>query len=111
MPHGSPQPGLLEKASPSRSSPQPYFRTHAPLRPGLCPYPSPQAGPKSFPRVALDLATTVERIQQNFCIADPSLPDCPIGERREGRRPCALRASSRRRAPSRRHSGVSSCAE
>ena len=34
--------------------------------------------PKSFPRVALDLATTVERIQQNFCISDPSLPDCPI---------------------------------
>lgn len=35
-------------------------------------------GPKSFPRVALDLATTVERIQQNFCICDPTLPDCPI---------------------------------
>ena len=34
--------------------------------------------PKSFPRVALDLATTVERIQQNFVISDPSLPDCPI---------------------------------
>ncbi|KAG2444065.1 hypothetical protein HYH02_009008 [Chlamydomonas schloesseri] len=34
--------------------------------------------PKSFPRVALDLATTVERIQQNFCISDPTLPDCPI---------------------------------
>uniref|UniRef100_A0A126WZB6 non-specific serine/threonine protein kinase n=1 Tax=Aphanochaete repens TaxID=764106 RepID=A0A126WZB6_9CHLO len=34
--------------------------------------------PKSFPRVALDLATTVERIQQNFCICDPHLPDCPI---------------------------------
>nr|AML79589.1 putative LOV domain-containing protein [Asteromonas gracilis] len=34
--------------------------------------------PKAFPRVALDLATTVERIQQNFVIADPSLPDCPI---------------------------------
>ncbi|GAX81948.1 hypothetical protein CEUSTIGMA_g9376.t1 [Chlamydomonas eustigma] len=33
---------------------------------------------KQFPRVALDLATTVERIQQNFCISDPSLPDCPI---------------------------------
>eukprot|EP01026_Neomeris_dumetosa_P054326 TRINITY_DN4885_c0_g1_i9.p1 TRINITY_DN4885_c0_g1~~TRINITY_DN4885_c0_g1_i9.p1 ORF type:complete len:294 (-),score=54.16 TRINITY_DN4885_c0_g1_i9:68-949(-) len=31
-----------------------------------------------FPRVALDLATTVERIQQNFVISDPSLPDCPI---------------------------------
>jgi PAS domain-containing protein len=26
----------------------------------------------------MDLATTVERIQQNFCICDPSLPDCPI---------------------------------
>ena len=36
------------------------------------------AGPRSFPRVALDLATTVERVQQNFCIADPSLPDTPI---------------------------------
>lgn len=35
-------------------------------------------GPKAFPRVALDLATTVERIQQNFCICDPTLPDCPI---------------------------------
>ncbi|KAK9844935.1 hypothetical protein WJX74_008864 [Apatococcus lobatus] len=34
--------------------------------------------PKSFPRVAMDLATTVERIQQNFTISDPSLPDCPI---------------------------------
>ncbi|GBF95420.1 hypothetical protein Rsub_08382 [Raphidocelis subcapitata] len=37
-----------------------------------------KTGPKAFPRVALDLATTVERIQQNFCISDPSLPDCPI---------------------------------
>lgn len=36
------------------------------------------SAPKSFPRVALDLATTVERIQQNFCICDPTLPDCPI---------------------------------
>lgn len=34
--------------------------------------------PKSFPRVALDLATTVERIQQNFVISDPTLPDMPI---------------------------------
>jgi PAS domain S-box-containing protein len=34
--------------------------------------------PRSFPRVALDLATTVERIQSNFVIADPTLPDCPI---------------------------------
>lgn len=34
--------------------------------------------PKAFPRVAMDLATTVERIQQNFVIADPHLPDCPI---------------------------------
>lgn len=40
--------------------------------------PAPKPGPKTFPRVALDLATTVERIQQNFCICDPSLPDCPI---------------------------------
>jgi PAS domain-containing protein len=36
------------------------------------------SAPKAFPRVALDLATTVERIQQNFCISDPTLPDCPI---------------------------------
>nr|AML78956.1 putative LOV domain-containing protein [Chlamydomonas noctigama] len=35
-------------------------------------------GAKQFPRVALDLATTVERIQQNFVICDPTLPDCPI---------------------------------
>nr|AML77131.1 putative LOV domain-containing protein [Hafniomonas reticulata] len=35
-------------------------------------------GPKAFPRVALDLATTVERIQQNFVISDPTLPDNPI---------------------------------
>nr|AML77533.1 putative LOV domain-containing protein [Acrosiphonia sp. BC-2016] len=34
--------------------------------------------PKAFPRVALDLATTVERIQQAFVISDPNLPDCPI---------------------------------
>jgi PAS domain S-box-containing protein len=34
--------------------------------------------PRSLPRVALDLATTVERIQSNFVIADPTLPDCPI---------------------------------
>jgi hypothetical protein len=36
------------------------------------------ASPKAFPRVALDLATTVVRIQQNFVISDPTLPDCPI---------------------------------
>mmetsp|Transcript_31401 Transcript_31401/g.80144 ORF Transcript_31401/g.80144 Transcript_31401/m.80144 type:complete len:717 (-) Transcript_31401:642-2792(-) len=36
------------------------------------------SAPKAFPRVALDLATTVERIQQNFVICDPTLPDCPI---------------------------------
>ena len=36
------------------------------------------SAPKAFPRVAIDLATTVERIQQNFCISDPHLPDCPI---------------------------------
>nr|AHZ63924.1 phototropin [Nephroselmis olivacea] len=30
------------------------------------------------PRMALDLATTVERIHQNFVISDPHLPDCPI---------------------------------
>ncbi|CAD7702361.1 unnamed protein product [Ostreobium quekettii] len=34
--------------------------------------------PKAFPRVALDLATTVERVQQNFVVCDPSLPDSPI---------------------------------
>nr|AML79622.1 putative LOV domain-containing protein [Leptosira obovata] len=36
------------------------------------------SAPKAFPRVALDLATTVERIQQNFVITDPNLPDNPI---------------------------------
>ena len=34
--------------------------------------------PFKFPRVAVDLATTVERVQQNFVIADPKLPDCPL---------------------------------
>jgi hypothetical protein len=48
--------------------------------PGVIPTGIGKVGPKAFPRVALDLATTVERIQQNFCISDPSLPDCPIGE-------------------------------
>jgi len=38
----------------------------------------PTGPAKQFPRVALDLATTVERIQQNFVICDPTLPDCPI---------------------------------
>lgn len=37
-----------------------------------------QIAPKAFPRVALDLATTVERVQQNFVVCDPSLPDSPI---------------------------------
>nr|AML77182.1 putative LOV domain-containing protein [Pseudoneochloris marina] len=36
------------------------------------------ATPKAFPRVAIDLASTVERIQQAFLISDPHLPDCPI---------------------------------
>ncbi len=36
------------------------------------------AGPKVFPRAAMDLASTVERIQQNFVICDPTLPDGPI---------------------------------
>ncbi len=39
---------------------------------------SHQATPGTVPRYALDLATTVERIQSNFVIADPTLPDCPI---------------------------------
>lgn len=29
-------------------------------------------------RAGLDLGTTLERIQQNFVISDPALPDCPI---------------------------------
>ncbi len=29
-------------------------------------------------RAGLDLATTLERIQQSFVISDPNLPDCPI---------------------------------
>lgn len=45
---------------------------------GVIPTGIGKTGPKAFPRVALDLATTVERIQQNFCICDPSLPDSPI---------------------------------
>lgn len=49
-----------------------------PAAPGSAPAGGSAAGPKAFPRVALDLATTVERIQQNFVISDPSLPDCPI---------------------------------
>ena len=36
------------------------------------------AAPKAFPRVAIDLASTVERIQQAFVVSDPNLPDCPI---------------------------------
>lgn len=40
--------------------------------------PKKSKAPKAFPRVAMDLATTVERIQQNFVISDPHLPDCPI---------------------------------
>ncbi|KAF8064530.1 hypothetical protein HT031_003330 [Scenedesmus sp. PABB004] len=50
------------------------------MAPGLVPTGAAvaKAGPKAFPRVAMDLATTVERIQQNFVICDPSLPDCPI---------------------------------
>lgn len=39
---------------------------------------SHSGGTGTFPRYALDLATTVERIQSNFVIADPTLPDCPI---------------------------------
>ena len=38
----------------------------------------PSASTRTFPRVALDLATTVERVQQNFVVCDPCLPDCPI---------------------------------
>ena len=36
------------------------------------------SAPKAFPRVAIDLASTVERIQQAFVVSDPNLPDCPI---------------------------------
>lgn len=36
------------------------------------------AVPNAAPRCGLDFATTMERIQQSFVIADPSLPDCPI---------------------------------
>nr|AML79491.1 putative LOV domain-containing protein [Pediastrum duplex] len=50
--------------------------TNAPL--SVIPTGIGKHGPKAFPRVAIDLATTVERIQQNFCICDPTLPDCPI---------------------------------
>ena len=37
--------------------------------------PAPQPTPA---RVGIDMATTLERIQQSFVIADPGLPDCPI---------------------------------
>lgn len=56
-------------------------QSHSPCAPLCCTcrMPLPHGTqPKAFPRVALDLATTVERIQQNFCICDPTLPDCPI---------------------------------
>ena len=36
------------------------------------------ANPVAANRGGLDMATTLERIQQSFVIADPSLPDCPI---------------------------------
>ena len=75
---------------------------------------------RALPRVALDLATTVERIQSNFVIADPTLPDCPIvfasdpflrltGYRREevlGRNWCARR---RRRARARTPACLPAC--
>eukprot|EP00879_Flechtneria_rotunda_P014547 GHRR01015202.1.p1 GENE.GHRR01015202.1~~GHRR01015202.1.p1 ORF type:complete len:698 (+),score=278.76 GHRR01015202.1:156-2249(+) len=48
------------------------------VAPHMIPSGAGKVGPKAFPRVAMDLATTVERIQQNFVICDPSLPDCPI---------------------------------
>jgi PAS domain-containing protein len=48
------------------------------INPNMIPSGIGKVGPKAFPRVAMDLATTVERIQQNFVICDPSLPDCPI---------------------------------
>lgn len=32
----------------------------------------------AVPRIALDLATTVERLPNSFVIADPALPDCPV---------------------------------
>jgi len=37
-------------------------------------------GPPPMPayRGGLDMGTTLERIQQSFCISDPNLPDCPI---------------------------------
>ncbi|PSC75784.1 phototropin [Micractinium conductrix] len=33
---------------------------------------------KTHHREQLDLATTIERLRQNFVVSDPSLPDCPI---------------------------------
>ena len=36
------------------------------------------ASVQAVPRMALDLATTVERIHTNFVVADPTLEDCPI---------------------------------
>eukprot|EP00217_Crustomastix_stigmatica_P012793 CAMPEP_0183797780 /NCGR_PEP_ID=MMETSP0803_2-20130417/17021_1 /TAXON_ID=195967 /ORGANISM="Crustomastix stigmata, Strain CCMP3273" /LENGTH=709 /DNA_ID=CAMNT_0026042449 /DNA_START=114 /DNA_END=2240 /DNA_ORIENTATION=- len=41
---------------------------------------SPSADVPLLPtsRAGIDLASTIERIQQSFVISDPSLPDCPI---------------------------------
>ena len=54
------------------------MRNGQPRTPPRTPSGSRPGSPRLLPRVALDLATTVERIQSNFVIADPTLPDCPI---------------------------------
>ena len=49
--------------------------------PSLCPQSMRQDSsipPLPSSRAGLDLATTLERIQQSFVISDPTLPDCPI---------------------------------
>mmetsp|Transcript_21837 Transcript_21837/g.47932 ORF Transcript_21837/g.47932 Transcript_21837/m.47932 type:complete len:398 (+) Transcript_21837:102-1295(+) len=53
-------PGVLPEAAANTS----MSRDEIPVVPGT--------------RAGLDLGTTLERIQQNFCISDPALPDNPI---------------------------------
>eukprot|EP00238_Polyblepharides_amylifera_P013084 CAMPEP_0196599018 /NCGR_PEP_ID=MMETSP1081-20130531/94634_1 /TAXON_ID=36882 /ORGANISM="Pyramimonas amylifera, Strain CCMP720" /LENGTH=664 /DNA_ID=CAMNT_0041924761 /DNA_START=617 /DNA_END=2611 /DNA_ORIENTATION=- len=62
--HGLPL--LVKYEAETPDSPKPPIESHTIVPPV----------PKS--RAGLDLASTLERIQQNFVISDPSLPDCPI---------------------------------
>lgn len=68
---------IVDEVNQTVASAEQNVRPSVPKAPQAPQGPSGSA-PKAFPRVALDLATTVERIQQNFVISDPTLPDCPI---------------------------------